>query len=895
MKKIVFIALNIIPLLLQAQDSITYVNGKCLSNNCINGYGVYEFNNGDKYEGNFSYGVMNGRGKYDYANPKASYNGLWVEGKREDNNATFICEQYKYVGSYKNDRQNGQATITFLTGNRAGDIFTGKIVNNKFYNGTYTYGNNSTRKQYTGEFTSNNNKFNGQGTLSYKNGEEQKGQWEDDVFLGKQIGILYKQPVYWDMLNKVTTSKDAFDIEKENKYCCITEVSSSGSITSDIQHIDEFKYFYIKKENGEVIAVVEIHDKYLGVKKGEVILNTDEKLLKHLNRNQYNKPAKGTLTHIQAEFYHDEHNCIWTLFPEKYSVYHNPKDRWENLKFVRPEFSGNGSYETILKVDESVIAALKRDEYPYNITGDMVLTGEYQQTYNFAHCEATWNLPKLAKTFWEHSTEDVQLHNRGWVYYAEFPQTPSEKPNPEEKQLFQDCSFEIKQLNEYAKNAPVGTSIDVSRTHSAITSVESVANLINETCDETLSDHLKEYPLNLFNLLANQTPTRQSPERSMNENIENAILRIMQHIPHESHIDFFNLLAQNNNNLLKNLITNMDDKTARLIGKNNYTSFIKELIRIYNAAPEYWIEKISKIEDEKLFGHIINLYPKPFKSDYKPSISSFGSVESLNEYRFDAEYNKNTGKIIVSEKELLNSQTYAKDGGVIKSRMWITRNVSTLNPLDPLIILTNKELPIVEIALKGGRMSDNIYLVPAIFFEYKKQKEFNQFLRDVGGVTFDVVTIYLSGGAALSSKIHWVVRLKALADIIGDLGDIANRVGAVKNEKVKQAIVVYNDFFLGLSAAEKVISISEFAKKLPDHIKTIIKDDNSLLSTLQQSYSSWEIIIEQLNKDNITENERNILRECYDNYLKLGANVTDKQSLKIKQILEIAVNKDISN
>jgi hypothetical protein len=864
---------------------------------------------------------MNGRGKYEYANPKgASYDGLWINGRREDNNATYICTQYKYTGSYKSDRQNGTAQIIFLTGNRAGDTFSGEIVNNKFAKGTYTYSEKNTqRKKYEGEFTNNNNKFNGQGTLYYKDGKEQKGQWKDDKFLGKQIGTLYNQPVYWDMLDTVTTSKEKYKISEQQMDSITKAVptgktypASESGIAKSIKN-----YFYIKEGNF-IRAVVEIHkstnseispntsssypvakvDYSKNANTTNVILNTDEKLLNHLNRNQHNKPAKGVLTHIREELYYDENHCIWILFPEKHSIYHNPNGKYENLKFVRPVPNKSFSHETILTVDNSIIQKIKNKEYPATIEGTQVKSGDYQQTYNFEHSAFTTQQYENKWfghnwiNFFNHFTHDVELHNAGWKNYAKFPQNIYDETTTEEKLLLQNCSLEIRQLNEYAKNAPIGTAINTPR-KSAITSIETVVTLINKTCDETLSEHLKEYPLNLFNLLANQTPTRQSPERTMNENIENAILRIMQHLPHESHINFFNLLEKDKNYLLKKLVLNMNDKIMRLIGNNNYTSFIKELIRIYNATPHYWLEKISEIEDEDLFGHIINLYPKPFKSDYKPSISTFGSIEPLNEYRFDAEYNKNTGKIIVYEKELLRSQTYAETVAgriLLINRKWVPRNESTLNLLDPIIILTNKELPIVETALQGGVISDNVYLVPAIFFKYKEQKELNQFLVDAGGVVIDVASIYLSGGTVLSTKIHWVVRVWALFDIAGNIGDIANITGTVKNEKVKQAIDIYNNFFLGLSVTAKLGTIPEFAKK----IKNIIKDNNPLFRNIQRSFSSWLLIVNQLEKENITENERKILVEIYDNYLKLGV-VNEEQASKIRQILEIAVSKENSN
>ena len=39
---------------------------------------------------------------------------------------------------------------------------------------------------YIGKFQ--NNKFNGQGVLTFKNGEKWEGKWKDDEFLGEKIG-----------------------------------------------------------------------------------------------------------------------------------------------------------------------------------------------------------------------------------------------------------------------------------------------------------------------------------------------------------------------------------------------------------------------------------------------------------------------------------------------------------------------------------------------------------------------------------------------------------------------------------------------------------------------------------------------------------------------------------
>jgi hypothetical protein len=196
MKKITFLILGIIPFLLHAQE-INYTNGRCVKGDCENGNGTFEFNNGDKYSGNFSNGKFNGRGRYDYTKDfkvEAYYDGLWINGRREDDNATYVGKNYIYNGSYKNDRQNGYATITFIKGNRTGDTFRGEVIDGSFKKGIYTYNEqHPDRKQYDGAFSKN--KFNGKGVLTYKNNDKDDGFWKDGVFLGTSIGRYENEDV----------------------------------------------------------------------------------------------------------------------------------------------------------------------------------------------------------------------------------------------------------------------------------------------------------------------------------------------------------------------------------------------------------------------------------------------------------------------------------------------------------------------------------------------------------------------------------------------------------------------------------------------------------------------------------------------------------------------------
>lgn len=71
-----------------------YENTGCLKGDCYNGYGIYTWNDGSRYEGNFKNGDRNGQGVY-YYNSGA-----------------------KYIGEQKNDSRNGIGTYYYPTGNK---------------------------------------------------------------------------------------------------------------------------------------------------------------------------------------------------------------------------------------------------------------------------------------------------------------------------------------------------------------------------------------------------------------------------------------------------------------------------------------------------------------------------------------------------------------------------------------------------------------------------------------------------------------------------------------------------------------------------------------------------------------------------------------------------------
>lgn len=84
-------------------------NNKCVRGNCEDGYGVYIYNSGMKYEGEWKNGKKYGKGTLTYPD------GTKYEGKWENNRmhgfgikTSPVFRAYKYIGEWKNGRKHGK-------------------------------------------------------------------------------------------------------------------------------------------------------------------------------------------------------------------------------------------------------------------------------------------------------------------------------------------------------------------------------------------------------------------------------------------------------------------------------------------------------------------------------------------------------------------------------------------------------------------------------------------------------------------------------------------------------------------------------------------------------------------------------------------------------------------
>lgn len=90
------------------------------------GYGTDYFANGDSYTGQYRYGKPYGRGVYYWVATTATYEGEFIEGKKEGKGRWFKKEpptdfnekQVYYEGDYKNDLKHGHGEYQWQSGNR---------------------------------------------------------------------------------------------------------------------------------------------------------------------------------------------------------------------------------------------------------------------------------------------------------------------------------------------------------------------------------------------------------------------------------------------------------------------------------------------------------------------------------------------------------------------------------------------------------------------------------------------------------------------------------------------------------------------------------------------------------------------------------------------------------
>ncbi len=155
-----------------------YVGG--LVDHQPSGEGVCDYEDGDRYEGEFEKGVPHGFGKIIYSDG-TQYIGDWNEGEWQGRGTKFVDDPEEGEWTASGDFTGAKVPGQVIDIDPIGTIYEGEVSSNGHHgNGKLTFLNGSV---YVGQFM--NNAVHGEGTWTYPDGSVYVGGWKDDDYHGQ--------------------------------------------------------------------------------------------------------------------------------------------------------------------------------------------------------------------------------------------------------------------------------------------------------------------------------------------------------------------------------------------------------------------------------------------------------------------------------------------------------------------------------------------------------------------------------------------------------------------------------------------------------------------------------------------------------------------------------------
>lgn len=108
----------------ESARSLAKAAGKkgCIKGDCVNGFGVYVYENGDIYTGNFKEDKRDGDGSFLYENGEV-FKGSYSQDSRNGRGIYKFTNGDSFTGNFKNGEIDGDGVYTFKDG---------KVLNGKF-------------------------------------------------------------------------------------------------------------------------------------------------------------------------------------------------------------------------------------------------------------------------------------------------------------------------------------------------------------------------------------------------------------------------------------------------------------------------------------------------------------------------------------------------------------------------------------------------------------------------------------------------------------------------------------------------------------------------------------------------------------------------------------------
>ena len=365
-----------------------------------------------------------------------------------------------------------------------------------------------------------------------------------------------------------------------------------------------------------------------------------------------------------------------------------------------------------------------------------------------------------------------------------------------------------------------------------------------------------------------QTITAQ---KKLKDEAELAVIRLINAINENQYGEFFKLLEEDNNKLIKYLVDQIDDASLCFWYDNNYTNFMGALVSMFKSS-QGTIAKSWPQDDENAIKRVVNLHPENYQK-----LADADHVVFSNRVN-SGEYNSSTGNITTYEIFTTTNYNIQPNGSVKTQTTERKEKLAELSPLTPVIlVLDDSPLPLIETALDGSEQLDkNAYLVPAIFLKYSKDKVKNHKIEVATNVTLDLITIATSGPVAIAANVGKVRRIWAIIEVAGAIGDIGVNSQTIDSDSyLGEAVEAYNLAMGAIGVKNTLQGGYRFIKNLNPEVLNRVKNNQGIRDLLKSSYLKFKSKLSQYkalgdydNLDDLTKQNISQKETIFDDLLK---------------------------
>lgn len=158
-----------------------------LTHGSYNGRGMFEWNNGTSYMGDWDWGEQTGRGTIVWASGNR-YTGDFVNGVRTGKGSFTWANGDNYTGDFVENQLTGKGAYTWANGNQYSGDFVDGVRTGK---GVFLWASGAS---YTGDFVEN--QLTGRGVYAWPDGSTYSGDFVDGVRTGQGVHIWADGTVY---------------------------------------------------------------------------------------------------------------------------------------------------------------------------------------------------------------------------------------------------------------------------------------------------------------------------------------------------------------------------------------------------------------------------------------------------------------------------------------------------------------------------------------------------------------------------------------------------------------------------------------------------------------------------------------------------------------------------